>query len=426
MLDKVLKTRRPRDLLLVFELLTVLLLFLFNNTNVDKYIVILFLGLILIIYISNFILGKVSTGDNYLFLIVSMLMTIGIITIYRINPDLGIKQLVWILVGISVFYITYFAIRGLRKLEKLTLIYLGISVLLFLATAIFGREINGAKNWIKIGSFSFQPSEITKILLIFLIASYYTDFQYKIDKRFKYRPYVLMVVVYFLIGLLFLQRDLGTAVIFWSIFTGVQFIYEEDKKALFINIGLMAIGALAGYFLFNHVRVRVDIWLNPWTEKNIYGNGRQIVQSLFAIAEGGFFGTGVGLGYPKLLPVVESDSIFPLICEEMGIFAGIGIIMLFMLLTYRGIKIAIKQEYKFYRILAICVSILFAVQAFLNIGGMIKLIPMTGLTLPFISYGGTSILSSFMALAILQVASEDMSYKYEWGIKWILKKIKKY
>ena len=413
MLDKVLKTRRPRDLLLVFELLTVLLLFLFNNTNVDKYIVILFLGLILIIYISNFILGKVSTGDNYLFLIVSMLMTIGIITIYRINPDLGIKQLVWILVGISVFYITYFAIRGLRKLEKLTLIYLGISVLLFLATAIFGREINGAKNWIKIGSFSFQPSEITKILLIFLIASYYTDFQYKIDKRFKYRPYVLMVVVYFLIGLLFLQRDLGTAVIFWSIFTGVQFIYEEDKKALFINIGLMAIGALAGYFLFNHVRVRVDIWLNPWTEKNIYGNGRQIVQSLFAIAEGGFFGTGVGLGYPKLLPVVESDSIFPLICEEMGIFAGIGIIMLFMLLTYRGIKIAIKQEYKFYRILAICVSILFAVQAFLNIGGMIKLIPMTGLTLPFISYGGTSILSSFMALAILQVASEDMSYKYE-------------
>ncbi|SHG97472.1 cell division protein FtsW, lipid II flippase [Anaerosphaera aminiphila DSM 21120] len=413
MLDKVLKTRRPRDLLLVFELLTVLLLFLFNNTNVDKYIVILFLGLILIIYISNFILGRVSTGDNYLFLIVSMLMTIGIITIYRINPDLGIKQLVWILVGISVFYITYFAIRGLRKLEKLTLIYLGISILLFLATAIFGREINGAKNWIKIGSFSFQPSEITKILLIFLIASYYTDFQYKIDKRFKYRPYVLMVVVYFLIGLLFLQRDLGTAVIFWSIFTGVQFIYEEDKKALFINIGSMAIGALAGYFLFNHVRVRVDIWLNPWTEKNIYGNGRQIVQSLFAIAEGGFFGTGIGLGYPKLLPVVESDSIFPLICEEMGIFAGIGIIMLFMLLTYRGIKIAIKQEYKFYRILAICVSILFAVQAFLNIGGMIKLIPMTGLTLPFISYGGTSILSSFMALAILQVASEDMSYKYE-------------
>ncbi|RVU54930.1 FtsW/RodA/SpoVE family cell cycle protein [Anaerosphaera multitolerans] len=414
MLDLVLRTRRPRDLLLMFELLVVFLLFLFNNKHIDKYIIMLFLGIILIIYISNFILGKVSTGDNYLFLIVSMLMTIGIVTIYRINPDSGIRQLVWALIGITVFYISYFALRALRKLEKLTLIYLGISIFLFLITAVFGTEKGGAKNWIYIGStVSIQPTEITKLVLIFLIASYYTTFQYRIDDKFKLKPYLLMGIVYFLIGLLFLQKDLGTAVIFLAIFTGIQFIYEKERKAILANIILMVVGAFLGYFLFGHVRSRVTIWLNPWTEDRIYGTGSQLVQSLFAIAEGGFFGTGIGLGYPKLIPVSESDFIFPVICEEMGIFTGIGIIMLFMLLTYRGIKIAMNQEYKFYRILAIGVSILFAIQTFLNIGGVVKLIPMTGLTLPFISAGGSSMISSFIALAVLQVASEDLSYKYE-------------
>ncbi len=413
MLEKVLKTRRPRDLLLAFELLSILLLFFFNNKHVDKYIVLLFTGLVLILYISNFILGRVSTGDNYLFLIASMLLSIGIITIYRINPSLGIRQIVWSLVGISLFYITYFAMRVFRRLEKYTLHYFAISIFLFLITAVFGTDQGmGAKNWISMGSFSMQPSEITKIIVIFLVAAYYTSFQYQISKKFRFKPYTLMIIIYFLIGLLFIQKDLGTAAIFLAIFTGIQFVYEDNKKVILVNIALMIAGAVLGYLIFNHVRVRVDIWLNPWTPDKIYGKGSQIVQSLFAISEGGFFGTGIGLGYPKLIPVGYSDFIFPIICEEMGIFTGIGIIMLFMLLTYRGIKIAISQEYKFYRIISICVAVLFAVQTFLNIGGVIKLIPMTGITLPFVSYGGSSMISSCIALGILQVASEDMSYKY--------------
>lgn len=415
MIQALLKTRRPRDLLLIFEILAITLLFFYNNNGFDKYIAMLFIGLISIIYISNFILGKVSSGDNYIFLIVSMLLTIGIITIYRINPDLGLKQLVWSLVGILMFYITYFAVRAFRKLEKKTILYCAALLFLFLATFIFGKEIGGAKNWIVLSSsFSIQPAEFGKILVMFLVGSFYTDFQYnKLDKNFSYKSYVLMAIMYVFIGMLFLQKDLGTAAIFLALYTGIQFVYDENRKSLFINILLMIIGAVVGYLLFAHVRVRVDIWLHPWREDNIYDKSRQIVQSLFAISEGGFFGTGIGRGYPKLIPVGYSDLIFPVICEEMGIFAGIGIIMLYMLLTYRAFKIALGQEYKFYRILALSVGILFTVQAFLNIGGVIKVIPMTGITLPFVSYGGSSMLSSFMALGVLQVASEDMSYKYE-------------
>lgn len=418
MLDKIFKQRKPRNLLLIFEILSILLLFTFNNNNIDRYIVILFLGLILIVYISNLVLGKVSSGDNYIFLIVSMLLSLGIITIYRLSPKLGLRQLIWVLAGILVFYLTYFIIRAMRRLEYMTGLYLGLSILFFLLTIILAPSKYGAKNWIEISeNITIQLSEFTKILVIFLIASFYTTFQTRLRKlNYKYTSYYLMGVIYIFVGFLFIQRDLGTAAIFIAIYTLIQYIYDEDRMSILVNVGLMAIGSVAGYFLFSHVRNRVDIWLNPWTADKVVNSARQIVQSLFGIGEGGFIGQGIGLGYPKQIAFAYSDVIFSAICEEMGVLTGIGIIMLYMLLVYRAIKIALNQEYLFYRILALSVAILFTVQAFLNIGGVIKLIPMTGLTLPFISYGGSSLISSFVALGILQVTSEDLSYKYEKGV----------
>ncbi|MDU5324481.1 MAG: FtsW/RodA/SpoVE family cell cycle protein [Peptoniphilus harei] len=418
MLDKIFKQRKPRNLLLIFEILSILLLFTFNNNNIDRYIVILFLGLILIVYISNLVLGKVSSGDNYIFLIVSMLLSLGIITIYRLSPKLGLRQLIWVLAGILVFYLTYFIIRAMRRLEYMTGLYLGLSILFFLLTIILAPSKYGAKNWIEISEgITIQLSEFTKILVIFLIASFYTTFQTRLKKlNYKYTSYYLMGVIYIFVGFLFIQRDLGTAAIFIAIYTLIQYIYDEDRMSILVNVGLMAVGSVAGYFLFSHVRNRVDIWLNPWTADKVVNSARQIVQSLFGIGEGGFIGQGIGLGYPKQIAFAYSDVIFSAICEEMGVLTGIGIIMLYMLLVYRAIKIALNQEYLFYRILALSVAILFTVQAFLNIGGVIKLIPMTGLTLPFISYGGSSLISSFVALGILQVTSEDLSYKYEKGV----------
>ncbi|HEY4544198.1 MAG TPA: FtsW/RodA/SpoVE family cell cycle protein, partial [Tissierellaceae bacterium] len=162
---------------------------------------------------------------------------------------------------------------------------------------------------------------------------------------------------------------------------------------------------------FSHVRVRFDIWLDPW--KYAETTGYQIIQGLFSIAEGGFFGRGLGLGHPQFIPLAYNDFIYPAIIEEMGVFMGIAIIMLFMILVYRGFKIAIRQSDMFLKVLAFGVSALFGVQSFVILGGVLNVIPLTGITLPFMAYGGTSILSSFIALGVLQVASEDIKWEVE-------------
>ena len=407
MINKLLK--RPRDILLIFEVLAIILVFYTYEGDLGRQLLFLTGGLVFVIYISNFILGKITTGDKYIFLIISLLLTIGVVTIFRIKPAIGIRQLQWAFIGVLLFYATYFVVRIFPNLERYGSLALIISVLLFLSTLIFGKAEGGAKNWLKFGSIGFQPTEFIKILLMFILGSFYTN--YEKYKKYPYASYIIMAIIYFFVLMLFIQRDLGTAVMFMAMYMSVQFVYDPDIKAVLINIVLLVLGAIAGYFLFSHVRVRFDLWLDPW--KDVYTSGRQIVQSLFAIAEGGFFGVGIGFGHPELIPVSVSDFIFPVICEEMGLFAGFAIILLYILLVYRGIKIALEQEYKFYRILAISATVMISIQAFLNIGGVTKLIPMTGITLPCMSYGGSSILSSFIALGILQVASEDLSWKYE-------------
>nr|WP_296153486.1 FtsW/RodA/SpoVE family cell cycle protein [uncultured Peptoniphilus sp.] len=407
MINKLL--RRPRDILLIFEILAILLVFYTYEGDLDRQLLFLTGGLVFVIYISNFILGKITTGDNYIFLIISLLLTIGVVTIFRIKPETGIKQLQWAFIGVLLFYATYFVVRVFPNLERYGSLALIVSVLLFLSTLIFGKTVGGSRNWLSLRFVVFQPTEFIKILLMFILGSFYTN--YDKYKKYPYASYIIMAIIYFFVLLLFIQRDLGTAVMFMAMYMSVQFVYDPDVKAKVINVALLVLGAVAGYFLFTHVRTRFDIWMNPWND--VYNAGRQIVQSLFAIAEGGFFGAGIGFGHPELIPVSESDFIFPVICEEMGLFAGFAIILLYILLIYRGIKIALEQEYKFYRILAISATVMISIQAFLNIGGVTKFIPMTGITLPFMSYGGSSILSSFIALGILQVASEDLSWKYE-------------
>lgn len=324
--------------------------------------------------------------------------------IYRIEPASGARQILWIALGILMFFVTYFVLKYITKWDKIIYLYIALSYGLFALTFILGTRKYGAINWIRIGGVSFQPAEIIKILLIFTLSAYYAN--PLAFKNMKYSKYYPMIMVYSFVAILFLQRDLGMAVIFYSIFTGLQYIYEEDRKQILYNLGFFALGGSLGYLLFDHVKVRIQTWINPWAY--IDNKGYQITQSLFAIAEGGFFGTGLGQGHPYFIPVVEMDFIFSAIVEEMGIFTGIGIIMLFMILVYRGFKIAISQEVQFYRMLALGVSILFGIQSLIILAGVLKIIPLTGITLPFVAYGGSSILSSFIALAILQVCSEDI------------------
>lgn len=396
--------KTPRKLLFMFEVLSLSLIFMYSWNSIQKETYMIAIGLVLLIYFSNFTLGKISDGDSYIFLIVSMLVSIGVIMIYRISPDLGLKQLMWMTIGIVLFFVAYFSIRWIGFWQRLAPLYIGASYILFGLTFIMGSRTRGAINWITVGGVSIQPAEIVKVLLVFILASYYSSK----DKysKIKHSELILMGIVYSFIALLFMQRDLGTALIFFGVFTGLQYIYSEERKLIILNLGLSLVGAFLGYFLFDHVKVRVVTWLDPWPYIN--DKGYQITQSLFALAEGGFFGTGLGRGNPSFIPLSYNDFIFSAISEEMGIFTGIGVIMLFMILVYRGFKIALRQEDKFYRIIALGVSLIFGIQAFIIIGGVLKVIPLTGLTLPFVSYGGTSVVTSFIALGILQGASEKL------------------
>ncbi|NLX62597.1 MAG: FtsW/RodA/SpoVE family cell cycle protein [Tissierellia bacterium] len=394
----------PRNLLFLFEMMALLLMFMYYKNTLDKSIIIYGLSLIFIVYTSNFLLLKITRGDNYIFLIVTMLASIGIIMIYRINPGQGFKQIIWIGLGIVLFFVTYFIVKKIKGWENWFLYYFIASIVLFLMTLLLGDRFKGAINWISIAGITFQPTEIIKILTIFLISSYYIN--YDKFKEKKWGNYYLIGIMYLFILFLFLQRDLGSVLIFSSLFLALQYIYHEDRRLVLLNLTVLIFSSILGYLIFPHVRIRFEIWLDPW--KDIDTTGYQITQSLFAIAEGGFFGTGLGLGYPDFIPEVSKDFIFSAICEEIGILTGIGIIMLFLILVYRGFKISINQRNKFFRIVALGISILFGIQSFIIFGGVVKMIPLTGITIPFVSYGGSSMLSSFIALGILQVASEEL------------------
>lgn len=396
--------RLPRRLLLLFEIMSMSLILMYRRESLDIKTAALAFGLLAVIYCANYILSKLSQGDLYIFLIVSMLMSIGIIIIFRISSDLGLKQLLWLVIGVAAFFGSYFMVTKLNFWESLFPVYIAAAYSFFAMTLILGDRKHGAINWISIGGISFQPAEMIKLILVFILACFYSNR----DKfnRYKYADYLIMAVVYSFIGLLFIQRDLGTAMIFLGIFTGLQYIYSNDRKIIRVNLGLFSIGGIMAYVLFDHVKIRIMTWIDPWPY--IDNKGYQITQSLFAIAEGSYFGTGLGRGNPSFIPLSYNDFIFSSITEEMGVFTGIGVIMLFMILVYRGFKIALRQDSQFYRIVALGITLMFGIQAFVIIGGVTKVIPLTGLTLPFVSYGGTSVLSSFIALGILQGASEKM------------------
>lgn len=361
------------------------------------------LGISVVTYLSIYY-GRM--GDTYLFPIVYLLVTLGVVMICRIDYDNGMKQVLWYLISIFAFYVTYFLYKNIKILPKLKWLYYCGGIICFIITLVFGSTINGAKNWITVGKFSIQPSEIIKLFFVFFLACYYPFKEKKFFGKIKER-YIVMLCVYTFLGFLILQREWGIMLLFFSTYLVMEYVFENDLKILIGNFLLSGIGCYLGYLALNHIQIRVHTWLNPWTE--ISGNGYQITQSLFAIASGGFFGTGLGQGKPEYIPEVHSDFIFSAICEELGMFGGVAIILLFFIFTYRGIKIALKLPDGFDKCIATGITVMFGIQTFIIVGGVIKMIPLTGITLPFISYGGSSLLSSFISLGILQAISAKES-----------------
>lgn len=394
-------------LLFLFTFLSLSLALIYNINNIDSIDFYTYLAILVVIVLSTILVPKITKADNILLLIVNMLFAIGVTIIYRLNPSFGKRQLQFYLIGIVLFFLTFFILKAFKFWDKIRLFYVIVSIGLFLATLIFGTYIGGAKNWIVIKDvITIQPSEFIKVPLAFYIASFYSHYNQISMKAFG--RYYMNIIIYIFIGFLFLQKDLGTALIFFSLLILSQFVYEKDRVLITINIVAMIIGSIIAYFIFGHVRIRVATFLDPWSDIN--KTGYQITQALFALASGGLFGTGIGLGHPDYIPVAESDFIFSAISEEMGVFMGLAVILLFMILVYRSFKISLIQQDKFFSTLAFCIGVLFAIQTFIILGGVLKIIPLTGVTLPFISQGGSSMLSGFILLGCLQYAATEIKY----------------
>jgi len=367
--------------------------------------------------VTYFIIIKKNMGDEYLFLVVSMLTSLGVLMIHRLDGALGLKQIMWLVIGISLFFLSYFIYLKIKIWDRLMIYYFLASIFLFLFTFIFGSNINGSRNWIYIGGFSLQPSEVIKILFVMIIACYYKNSEqliyktkqrelyWNIDKRLVRNKIVFFAMVYSNIGFLLLQKEWGTALLMFLICFMVLYVFEDDKKLILLNAAAAAFGALFGCMFVHHIKIRVDMWLDPWIDAS--GKGYQITQSLFAIGAGGFFGSGIGMGKPYLIPEVKTDFIFSAICEELGMFGGIAVILLYFIMVYRGFKITLYIKDRFKKLVSLGITIMFGVQTFIIIGGVIKLIPLTGITLPFISYGGSSLTTGFIALGLLQALSKE-------------------
>lgn len=404
------KRLKPVILITLINIIGFFLLFIIPSEQIYNR-EFLYVGLILctINIVVYCILYFGNLGDVYLYLLTAMLVSIGSIMLFRLNFDYGKKQILWYLVGICIFFAAYIAMRCIKVWNKLIYFYIGLSFAAYIVTLIIGDTVAGSKNWISIGNYSIQPSEFIKIIYVFALACFMSN-KFGEDHFFarkllgiNYRDIAMAIYVYMCIGFFILQREWGTALLFFMIYFTVIFIYDKNYKIILINLIMAVVVAYAGYKLTPHIQNRVNIWLDPWSD--IGGKGYQITQSLFAITAGGYFGTGIGQGSPHYIPEVHSDFIFAAICEEMGVFIGIAIIMIYFLFSYRGVKIAINTKNDFYKALAILLTISFAYQTFIIVGGVIKLIPLTGITLPFISYGGSSLISSYISMGILVAIS---------------------
>lgn len=351
-------------------------------------------GLAFIILFMIFTSLIYKKSDPVIWNCILFLMVVGLIMLERIDHDLAKKQIIWFLAGTFVMIFIPLVFKIVPRFEAFKYLYLILGWIFILSPFILGKERYGAYNWIYIGNFAFQPSEIVKFLFIFYLASAlraYHSIKDLILPSSMAGGYVLVLV---------LQRDLGGALIFFLTFLILVYVRTSSSLLFFGGLGGASLASVLAYKLFSHVQVRVQAWLNPW--KEIDTKGYQITQSLFAIGTWGWLGSGLTAGYPKHIPVVESDFIFSAICEEFGNLFSIGIILVFLLIILRGTLIALKSNRIFYSLLAMGAVSLIAIQTFLIIGGVIKMIPLTGVTLPFISYGGSSVIVSIMITGILQ------------------------
>jgi cell division protein FtsW (lipid II flippase) len=369
---------------------------------------------------------KARYADPLLLPVATLLTILGLVMIYRIDvaaaqkaelngnpppsPDVY-SQLTWFSVAALLFVIVLVLLRDHRILQRYsyTLGLAGLILLVLPLAPIIGTTVNGATLWIRVGGFSFQPAELAKILLTIFFAGYLVE---KRDSLALVRTKFLglglprlkdlgPILIAWLVslGVLIFETDLGTSLLFFGLFVTMLYIATQRRSWLILGGLLFIIGAGLAYRMFGHVRLRVEVWLDPWAYSDT--TGYQIVQSLFGLANGGILGAGLGQGYPNLVPFASTDFIVAALGEELGATGLIAMLLLYAILIERGLRAAVSVRDSFGQLIAAGLSITLALQVFVIIGGVTRLIPLTGLTTPFLSYGGSSLIANWIIVALL-------------------------
>ena len=375
------------------------------------------LGLLAVAHIAT---RRLAPGaDGIVLPLAGLLNGVGYVFIARLDPDLAGLQALWTAIGVAAFVATLAFVRRARDIERLryTFALVGIGLLLMPLLPGIGRNINGARLWVRVGSVTFQPGELAKIALCVFFASYLVEKQPLLTMGTRkvagvwvpnvrhFGPIVLAWA--FSLVVMFWERDLGSSLLFFALF--IVLLWVATARGAYLGIGgfMFAGGAFLAWTVFDHVKTRISILLDPWSVAT--GAGYQTVQAMFAFAAGGIAGTNISQGSPQRIPAVSTDFIFAAIGEELGLLGTVAVLMAYMLIVGAGLRVALRVESPFEKVLAAGLTAIIGLQTFIILGGVTRLVPLTGITLPFVSYGGSSLISNYILLALLLRISDDHS-----------------
>ena len=385
----------------------------------------IFFGLYLVAHVVA--RATVPFADPYLLPIAGLLTAVGVTEIYRLHPPDAFRQGFWIVVAVALFAGGLFALRrDYRRLESYKYLFgLGATVLLLLPLAPgIGRVVNGARLWVGVGSLQFQPGEFAKIFLILFLAGYLRE-KREVLAQGRLKDFGPLLVIWGMAMLVLIEtRDLGGGLLYFGIFLAMLYVATGRLAYVAVGVALFLAGSVGVWKVTPHVQERVTVWRHPWSSQPVYCptaphhlalrqncQGYQVVQSLYSIAHGGYLGPGLGkgtlttIGGTSLIPYAKTDFIYSVIAQEIGLVGAAAFLLVYMIFVLRGVRIALLAQDGFSKLLALGLTFAFALQAFIIVGGILRVIPLTGITLPFVSYGGSSVVANFLLLAGLLLVS---------------------
>jgi cell division protein FtsW (lipid II flippase) len=385
-------------------------------------------GFFFALYLAAHLVARytVPFADPYLLPIAGLLTAIGLTEIYRLNPDDAFKQGIWIVVAVALFALTLYLLRhDYRRLEAYKYIFgiTAVALLLLPILPVIGLTVNGARLWVHFGSLRFQPGELAKIMLIVFLAAYMRE-KREVLAQGRLKDWGPLLVIWLFAMLVLLEtRDLGGGLLYFGIFLAMLYVATARIAYVAAGLGLFLVGAYGVWKVTPHVQDRVTIWLHPWTEHKVYCplsgeqtlrqncQSFQLVKSLYSISNGQYAGTGLGKGTftnvngKQIIPDLNTDFIYSALAQELGLIGVSALLLVYMIFVLRGMRIALLAQDGFSKLLAAGLTFGFALQTFIIVGGILRLIPLTGITLPFVSYGGSSVVANFILLAGLLLVS---------------------